>query len=208
MPGQGSSPVLLATKERPRSPWSSTWQFVVHLQRSLWIERCTSLVWKKISKVLVQVGFPKQRVCLGLFTLHSPVGVLNGVICLHVDDMLGTGDDVFESKMEELDKVVGLGSVQRQKFDHCGRQCEKHAAGEITISMKAYTQNLKMASLTRDRTKHFDDELSATESHEFRGVNGCLQWVNEGVTLSLPVRRESSATEARTGSRSRRAQSK
>ena len=102
------------------------------------------------------------------------VGVLNGVICLHVDDMLGTGDDVFESKMEELGKVDGFGSVKRQKFDHCGRQCEKHAAGEITLSMKAYTQNLKMASLTRDRTKHFDDELSATESHEFRGVNGCL----------------------------------
>ena len=22
-----------------------------------------------------------------------------------------------------------------------------------------------------------DDELSATESHEFRGINGCLQWI-------------------------------
>ena len=46
---------------------------------------------EKICEVLVQVGLKKQRMCLGLFTLHSSAGVLSGVICLHVDDMLGTG---------------------------------------------------------------------------------------------------------------------
>ena len=63
--------------------------------------------------VLVQVGFKKQRMCLGLFTLHAPAGVLSGVICLHVDDMLGTGDDLFEFKLKELDKLVGFGSMKR-----------------------------------------------------------------------------------------------
>ena len=56
--------------------------------------------------------------CLGLFTLHSPAGVLSGVICLDVDDMLGTGDELFESKLKELDKLVGFGfgfgSMKRQ----------------------------------------------------------------------------------------------
>ena len=47
--------------------------------------------------------------CLGLFTLHSPAGVLSSVICLHVDDMLGTGDELFESKLKEHDKLVGFG---------------------------------------------------------------------------------------------------
>ena len=75
--------------------------------------------------------------CLGLFTLHSPAGVLNSVICLHVDDMSGTGDDLSESKLKELDKLVGFGSMKRQKFDHCGRQCEKQANGEITTCIKA-----------------------------------------------------------------------
>ena len=101
-------------------------------------------------------------------------------MCLHVDDMLGTGgDDPFKSKLKELDKLVGLDSMKRQKFDHCGRQYEKHANGEITISMKAYIQNLKKASLTLQRAKQLDDELSATTSHQFRGINGCLQWVTK-----------------------------
>ena len=56
---------------------------------------------EKISKVLVQIGFRKQRMCLGLLTLHSPAGALSGVICLHVDDMLGTADELFESKLKE-----------------------------------------------------------------------------------------------------------
>ena len=95
--------------------------------------------WSEIiSKVLVQIGFRKQRMCFGLFTLHSSAGELNGVICLHVESMSGTSDDVFESSLKELDKLVGFGSMKRQKFDHCGRQYEKHADGEITISMKAY----------------------------------------------------------------------
>ena len=83
-----------------------------------------------MSKVLVQIGFKKQRMCLGLFTLHTPAGVLSGVICIHVDNRLGTGDDPFESKLKELDRLVGFGS-KRQEFDHCGRHYEKHAIGEI-----------------------------------------------------------------------------
>ena len=75
------------------------------------------------------------------------------LFAFHVDDMLGTGDELFESKLKELDKLVGFGSMKRQKLDHCGRQYEKHADGEITISMKAYIQKKKKkADLTLERT--------------------------------------------------------
>ena len=76
--------------------------------------------WKKISKVPVQIGFGKQRMCFGLLTLHSHASVLSGVICLYVDDMLGTGDDFFESKLMELHELVGFGSMKGSKFDPCG----------------------------------------------------------------------------------------
>ena len=142
-------------------------------------------LWENFFKVLVQIGFWIQRMCLGLFTLHSPAGTLSGVICLHVDDMLGTGDELFWSKLRELDKLVGFGLMKRQKFDHCGRQYEKHADGKITISMKAYIRNLRKANLTLERAKQLDDELSATESHEFRGINGCLRWVTKELLYSF-----------------------
>ena len=70
--------------------------------------------WEKISKMLVQVGLRKQRMCFDLFPLHSSAGVLSGVICVYVDDILGTGDDLFELKLKELDKLVGFGSMKRE----------------------------------------------------------------------------------------------
>ena len=73
--------------------------------------------------------FRKQRKCLGLFKLHSSAGILNGVIGVHVDDILGTGDDRFELKLTELDQLVGFGSMKRQTFEHCGRQYGKHTSG-------------------------------------------------------------------------------
>ena len=33
--------------------------------------------------------------------------------------------------------------------------------------------------MTRERIKQLDDELSATETHEFRGINGWLRWVTK-----------------------------
>ena len=53
---------------------------------------------RKSPRCLFQMGFRKQRMCPGLFTLHSSAGVLNCVICLHVDDMLWSGDGTFELK--------------------------------------------------------------------------------------------------------------
>ena len=82
-----------------------------------------------------------------------PACVLSGVICLHVNDMLEIGDDVFESKMKELDEVVGFGLVKRQKFDQCRSEHEEQASGE---NHEAYIQNMKKASMTLDRADPLD----------------------------------------------------
>ena len=145
--------------------------------------------------------------CASAFLRHSSAGVLIGAMCLHVDDMLGPGDDSFELKLKELDKLVGFGSMKRQKFDHCARQYEKHPNGEITISQLGCIQNLEKVCLIRESMKQLDDELSATESQEFRGINGCLQWVTRGVAPPFSVLCESTPMEARTGPSARLDQS-
>ena len=47
----------------------------------------------------------------------------------------------------------------------------------------------KWLALTRERMKQLDDELSATEIHEFRGINGCAMG-NKGIALPFSVRCE------------------
>ena len=171
--------VLLATEKWTRS----TWQFVAYSKRSFGIERCTSqVVRENFQSTRSDRVTETTKVSWTIHAALTPTGTLSDVICLHVDDMLGTGDELFESKLKELDKLVGFSP---QKFVHCGRQYEKHTNGEITISKKAYIQNLREADLTLKRTKQLDDELSASESHEFRGTNGCLQWVTKELLWSF-----------------------
>ena len=58
------------------------------------------------------------------------------MICLHVDDMLGTGDYLFESKLEELDKLVGFGSMKRQKSITAGDSTRNMPMGRKVTSSK------------------------------------------------------------------------
>ena len=113
--------------------------------------------------------------CFDLFTLHPPAGVLSGVICLHNDDMLGTGQELFESKLKEHDKLVGFGSMKRQSSITA-----KDSTRNMPVEKSQFPcRHTSRADLTLERKKQLDDELSATESHEFRGINGCLQWVTK-----------------------------
>ena len=54
----------------------------------------------KFPKYSFRSGFGSSDCVLGLFTLHSSAGGLNGVICLHVDDMLGNRRQCFRIKTE------------------------------------------------------------------------------------------------------------
>ena len=95
-------------------------------------------VRRKFPMYSFRIGFREQRMCLRLFTLHSSGNDLNGVTCSHVDDMLKTSSEVFESKLKKFDKLIGFGSMMRRKFDHC-----RETARE---------QNLRKACLILERT--------------------------------------------------------
>ena len=75
-----------------------------------------------------------------LFFLWDEHKVLRGTIGLHVDDVLAAGDEYLATKLEEVNKVIGFGSVKKNKFTHCGKEYEKVTEGpdrgQIHISMK------------------------------------------------------------------------
>ena len=70
--------------------------------------------WTKVSETLISLGFKKQAMCIGMFLLYDQSGRLAGMVCLHVDDFLGAGNELFEQKITELDRLLGFGSIQRQ----------------------------------------------------------------------------------------------
>ena len=97
--------------------------------------------------------------------------------------------------------------MKGKKFDHCGRQYEKHPNGEITISMKGYIQNLEKVCVARERLSQLDDSSWERKVMSSEG-SMVLAMGNKGVALPFSVRCESTPTEARAGPRARCDQSK
>ena len=50
-----------------------------------------------------------------MFMLFGDDDKLAGLICLHVDDFLGTGNDFFEEKIEQLNQRVGFWISEKRR---------------------------------------------------------------------------------------------
>ena len=81
------------------SPGVQLGSLLLHLKISL----CDGRNFLKFS---FRLGFGNSECVLDCSRCTHPAGVLSGVICLHVDDMLGTGHELFESKLKELDNSL------------------------------------------------------------------------------------------------------
>ena len=53
--------------------------------------------------------------------------------------MLGTGDDHFESKMKELDKLVGFGSMKRYKI----RQLRENNVRNMPTAKSRFNEGIR-----------------------------------------------------------------
>ena len=99
------------SKNGPNLAGVSTGSALLILKGVFGLNGALRMWWTKASRVLVEIRFRKQRMCRGLFALHDPSGFLRGLICLRVDDMLGTGDSLFDVKMEEVNKICRRSSI-------------------------------------------------------------------------------------------------
>ena len=61
--------------------------------------------------------------------------------------------------MKEIDKIVGFGSVKRDKFVDCGRARKTHSSGEISVSMASHIHILTKVDISREGAQHLDDLL-------------------------------------------------
>ena len=104
---------------------------------------------------------------------------LCGMICLHVDDMLGCGnvDSPVYSKIEkQLQESFNFREWQTSsKLEYCGATLEKDAeTGTWKMHHAEYLHKVKPISLDRSRSP--EDYMTAGEITKFRGLLGSLQW--------------------------------
>ena len=119
---------------------------------------------------------------------------MRGVIGLHVDDILAAGYEYLAAKLEEVNKVIGLRSMKKNKFTHCGKEYEKITEGpdrgQIHINMKGFIHNMEIMKVPVGRASQPEEPLTASENHDYRGGCGSAQWVVSELLyfMQMPVK--------------------
>ena len=145
-----------------------------------------------------QVANPSLDQCCFLMTFVTNQKVeLCGILILHVDDMLLSGDkknSTFVNALEELKKNFNFGKweqLQReQSIKYCGGQIYLNDWG-IEVSYDEYMR--KICPITVQRGRKPDDKLSPSELSKMRALIGALQWPS---TQGLPMLAASTSLQA------------
>ena len=99
--------------------------------------------WQEVMDILLQLGC---RPVVGVETLlyYRVEGKLEGLICLHVDDILAGGSVKFkENIMNQVEKRFACSKREINSFRYTGVDIERTENGDILTSQQAYVDNLE-----------------------------------------------------------------
>ena len=103
---------------------------------------------------------------------------LCGMICLHVDDMLGAGDpnsEVYNKVLAELRKSFSFREWKDgSHLEYCGATIDKSEDGTLKLHHEGYLKKIKPMTIA----KHLgpESELNNNEITTLRGLLGAIQW--------------------------------
>ena len=103
---------------------------------------------------------------------------LCGMICLHVDDMLGAGDptsDTYNKLLTELRKTFSFREWKDgSQLEYCGARIDRFEDGTLKLHHEEYLKKVKPLTIS----KHLgpEAELDQREVTSLRGLLGAIQW--------------------------------
>eukprot|EP00971_Amphidinium_carterae_P345858 6487025-Amphidinium_carterae.2 len=136
--------------------------------------------WKKLTRVLLTVGFTQCTYDPCLFMLHKNEGQkrdLVGLIALHVDDMLCAGDGaLWDQIMFELENKIQFGEREYESFTFTGVHFHQDLEmGTITLSQPEYAETISELHIPRGSGD--EDEVAEASQSLIKQALGELQWL-------------------------------
>ena len=121
--------------------------------------------WQRMMDLLLKLGCKPIVGDETLLYYHSKQG-LEGVIGLHVDDILGGGTPNFKEKMMDVvENTFACSKRESNIFRYTGAYIELQNSGEILISQLDYVDNLKEIDV--DKSSDNRRPLTRKEFKEF-----------------------------------------
>ena len=145
--------------------------------------------WLRLARCLEEKGWKRSPFDQAAWFLWSAsasgTSKLLGALVSHVDDLLFGGDEEAETSLREVGDELGFRDLERDKFVWCGKQFEKHRDGTVTLSMRAYHDNLRPIPLGKGRKSDMAATLFPAERKQLRALLGSLQWLVAQVRFDM-----------------------
>ena len=96
---------------------------------------------------------------------------------MHVDDVIGGGDETFDRIMTAVRKEFDFGAWDIGSFRFKGRQISQMPNGEIAFDMEQYKHELEQIEVSQAEKTKLERILNSKERTQFRGGVGSLGWL-------------------------------
>jgi hypothetical protein len=132
------------------------------------------------SRRLTRLGWKAQELDKCTFAFYNSQGELEGLLFLHVDDMLIAGrpdPSEFPDMLTKLNQEFEFGKWEglndNKKITYCGGDLRRDD-NKILMSYDSYLK--KMCPITMPKGRDNKEKLTDQEKKKCRGLLGALQW--------------------------------
>ena len=109
--------------------------------------------WDRLKTSLIKHGFTSCALDPFAFVLQKS-GKIHGVLGMHVDDVIGGGNETFDRIMTTVRKEFDFGAWDVGNFRFKGRQISQMPSGETVCDMEQNKHELEQIDLSKaDKTK-------------------------------------------------------
>ena len=103
---------------------------------------------------------------------------VQGVLGVHVDDLIGGANLAFQKAVQWLRIELELGTWEQSRFRFRGRElCQEYNRKAVEISMSKFVQEMEPVSVPKHVKDDLDAPLEANVHSQFRAGVGLLQWL-------------------------------
>ena len=104
--------------------------------------------WDRLKTSLIKHGFTNCALDPCAFVFQKS-GKIHGVLGVHVDDVIGGGNETFDRIMTAVRKEFDFGAWDVGNFRFKGRQISQMPNGEIVLDMEQYKHELEQIEVSK-----------------------------------------------------------
>ena len=134
--------------------------------------------WRRLREILLGLGFQEMKLLPCVFVSRDADGVVNGLLAVHVDDVILCGDEdgTFGEMVAQLRKSLKFGKWEETEFEYTGRHIRQAADFSVYVSQPNYA-DMSIERIPTQTKRAHSDPCTAQEKGLLRSIAGAGCWL-------------------------------